>query len=181
VIKPITGSSEAGDNWIEAEVGAAKCQDARLSQRLMLILKTMFESSQKSIKAACGGWAEVIGAYRFFNNQRVTAEVILAPHQEATRRRVQEQRRVLVIQDTSELDYSSQKELRGTGPLNCENRRGFLFHTQYVVSEEAIPLGIWGSLVFARDEEGAGPEGSAGRKQKPIEEKESVRWLEGYR
>ena len=129
MIKPITGSSEVGDNWIEAEVGAAKCKDARLSKRLMLILKTMFESSQKSIKAACGGWAEVLGAYRFFNNQRVTAEVILAPHQEATRRRVQEQRRVLVIQDTSELDYSSQKELRGTGPLNCENRRGFLFHT----------------------------------------------------
>jgi hypothetical protein len=32
------------------------------------------------LKAACKGWSEAIAAYRFFNNEKVTEEAVLAPH-----------------------------------------------------------------------------------------------------
>jgi hypothetical protein len=49
-----------------------------------------------------------------------------------------------------------------------------------VVTDQRLPLGTWRSQIYARDAEQIGVV-SAQRKQTPIEEKESYRWLEGYR
>ena len=42
-----------------------------------------------------------------------------------------------------------------------------------------MPLGLWDTLIYARDDDEHGK--SAECKNRPIEQKESVRWLEGYR
>jgi hypothetical protein len=50
--------------------------------------------------------------------------------------------------------------------------------SRYVVSEQGLPLGLLDASIMMRDDEtfrGAGP-----RKQRPIEEKESFRWMRGY-
>jgi hypothetical protein len=164
-------------DWIVEEMGTVDLGDKRLRRRLLVILQRMFNSPVASLKAACRGWAETIATYRFFDNERITEAALLEPHQEATLQRVQAQKRVLVIQDTTEIDYSSKKELEGTGPLSVEQRQGFFVHSQYVVTPERLPLGVWGTKIYARD----GEDEKAGRKEKPIEEKESYRWLEGYR
>ena len=54
-----------------------------------------------SINAACGGWAETTAAYRFFDNEKVTPEKLLAPHVAATIERMQGQPVVLLVQDTA--------------------------------------------------------------------------------
>lgn len=173
-----TGSaSEELSDWVKEEMGAAELSDLRLEKRLLLIMQRMFASPVASLKTACKGWAETIAAYRFFNNEKVTEAALLAPHQEATLQRVSPQERVLVIQDTTEIDYSSKKELEGKGPLSVEERQGFFAHSQYVVTPERVPLGLWGTKIYARDQAGA----EVNRKDQPIELKESYRWLEGYR
>jgi hypothetical protein len=164
-------------NWVREEMGTADLRDPRLKKRLFLVMQRMFSSPVASLKAAFRGWAETIAAYRFFNNEKVTEAALLAPHQEATLQRVKTQESVLVIQDTTEIDYSSKKELEGKGPLSVHERQGFFAHSQYVVTPERVPLGLWGTLIYARDEVSEHPS----RKDQPIELKESYRWLEGYR
>jgi hypothetical protein len=48
-----------------------------------------------------------------------------------------------------------------------------------VITPERLVLGVWDTQIYARDEAEHGK--SAKRKQLPIEDKESYRWLEGYR
>lgn len=164
-------------DWVVEEMSTAHLGDKRLHKRLLVILQRMFDSPVASLKAACRGWAESIATYRFFDNERITEAAILEPHREATLQRVQAQKRVLVIQDTTEIDYTSKKDLEGMGPLSVEQRQGFFAHSQYVVTPERLPLGVWGTKIYARN----GEDEKAARKKQPIEDKESFRWLEGYR
>ena len=165
--------------WIEQEFGGIDLGDQRLSRRLYLIAENMWDSPQSSVAAASKGWAETMGAYRFFDNEAVTVDPILETHREQVAARVRLARLVLHIQDTTELDYTSKKALQGTGPLSKESRQGFFAHSEYVLQEDGLPLGLWHSEICARD---PGKHGEAQkRKQLPIEAKESYRWLAGYR
>lgn len=134
------------------------------------------DSPVKSIAAACRGWAETMAAYRLLSNIRIKPSTILTPHREAVITRAKEHRCVAVVQDTTELDFSSKKSLKSAGPLNSEKRRGFLAHTQFVITEDRLPLGIYDTHIYARKDEDF-------RKKNhsiPFEEKESYRWLKGY-
>jgi hypothetical protein len=139
------------------------------------------QSPKASISAACKGYVEVIAASRFFRNAKLRQSQILAPHREATLLRVNqhEGQQVLYIQDTTELDFTSRKKLEGSGPLSNVERRGFFAHNELVVSQGGLPLGLWHTSIWARDDQEHGK--AEERKQRPIEEKESFRWLESYR
>ena len=164
--------------WIEDELVTADLGDSRLQKRMKIILERLVESPMVSIKSAFKGWAEVIAAYRFINNNQTTVESILKPHQNATLQRIKEYERVLMVQDTTELDYSTKKSLKGTGPLSSTNRQGFFAHNHLIITPEHLCLGVWHTQIYARNENEHGK--AEQRKQKPIEEKESYRWLEGY-
>jgi hypothetical protein len=79
-----------------------------------------------SISAACGGWNETVAAYRLLNCEDVCADALISPHREATIQRCAMFPCVVVSQDTTEFDDSHMKGAEGFGPLNDENRRGFL-------------------------------------------------------
>lgn len=153
--------------------------DRRLNQRATQVLERLFEAPQAGLKGAMQGWAEMMGAYRLFDHPQCTQEALLQPHHEAVLERVRQHKRVLVIQDTSELDYTTHTQLEGKGPLASNERQGFFLHTQWVVSDQRLPLGAWRCQIDARDAAQIGQ--SHQRKQLPIEAKESYRWLEGYR
>jgi len=165
--------------WIEQEFSTARLGDKRLDKRMKLIMERLIESPMPNIKSAFKGWTEVMAAYRFFNNSKTSIEKILEPHRDATLLRVKEHQRVLIVQDSSELDYTLKKKLEGTGPLSIVERQGFFAHNYLVVTPERLPLGVWDTDIYARDEKEHGK--AKERKQKPIEEKESYRWLQGYR
>ena len=165
--------------WIEQEFGAVDLGDIRLRRRLHQVAERMWECPQGSTASACGGWNETTGAYRLFKKESVTVDSVLAPHNSQVAERVKRERLVLDIQDTSELDFSDKKSLQGAGPLSEESRRGFFAHTEYVLQEDGLPLGLWHTRIYARAPEEHGQ--AALRKQLSIEEKESYRWLEGYR
>lgn len=57
-----------------------------------------------SIPAACGGKAEMTAAYRFFDNDKVTFDKVLGPYIARTKERLREQKIVLMVQDTTEID-----------------------------------------------------------------------------
>ncbi len=169
------------NDWIEDEFGSVSLGDQRLNQRLRLLLARKWEKPGASFSAASQGHKEVVAASRFFNNEKTTQAKILSPHRAGTLERIRtgEYRRVLLVQDTTECDYTSHEKLPGTGPLSSQDRRGFFAHNQLVITPERVPLGLWDTAIEARDDAEHGK--SAARKHRPIEDKESFRWLEGYR
>jgi hypothetical protein len=55
-------------------------------------------------------------------------------------------------------------------------KRGLHVHPTLMVTPERVPLGVFDAWMWARDPETFGQDTS----HLPIEDKESVRWLEGY-
>ena len=161
------------DEFLDVALGDKRC-DGRLRQ----VVAQLFASPGASIAAACKGWKEAMAAYRLLGGARATPAKILAPHQAMVLQRAQAERCLLVIQDTTEIDLTSKKTMTGRGPLNDESRRGFFLHSLYAVSAAGLPLGMLGATILTRTDKDFGQSNT--RKQKPIEEKESYRWLEGY-
>ena len=166
-------------DWITEELATADLGDTRLLDRMQLVLERLSESPDSSVKSTFKGAAEVMGAYRFFNNAKTSVDSILAPHQDATLERTKQFKRVLFVQDTTELDYTKKTKMEGRGPLSSVDRQGFFAHNQLLITPERLVLGVWNTQIYARDEAEHGK--GAKRKQRPIEDKESYRWLEGYR
>ena len=177
--------------WVQEELGSANLGDRRLDARFRIVMDDLSQKPSVSIPTACGGWTETCAAYRFFENERVTASGIFEPHREGTLKRLAEQDVVLLVQDTTELDLTRPVErMEGAGPLNDECRWGFYAHPLLALTPERIPLGVVHAEIWARDLE----EFLASRRDKaqdprskdkrnkalPIEAKESHRWLEGY-
>src|SRR3954469_14763069 len=91
------------NSWVQEELGSIALGDERLNKRAAIILDQLASRPTASIPAACdGGWAETQAAYRFFDNEAATDVAVLAPHREATIRRIAQERVVLLPQDGTE-------------------------------------------------------------------------------
>jgi len=165
-------------SWAETEFKTIDLGDKRLDNRATVILNSLLDKPGLSIPAACNGWDETIAAYRFFDNSKTTPEKILSPHIESTITRAREHKEILCLQDTSEIDFSSKPKTEGLGPLNYEKQIGFYIHPTLITTQNRIPLGIIDSYNWVRDAENFGK--AKERKNTPIEEKESIRWINGY-
>ena len=172
---------EAPAHWAEAEFGTVRLYDARLKHRLYTIAQAFYQHPQANIPEACGSKARTLGAYRFFQNPKVTLDVVLTPHLEATLDRMKGHRVVLVPQDTTTLDYSTHPLTEGLGPTNTteDQALGLLLHDTLAFTEGGTPLGILDAQCWARDPAAAGKKYR--RKDLPIEQKESMKWLRSFR
>jgi hypothetical protein len=164
------------------EVAGSDFGDARLDARFAMLLSALGDRPILSIPAACGGWAETKAAYRFFDNEKVYFENVLKPHMAKTKERMAAQKAVLLVQDTTEVDLTRPEQaVEGAGELDGP-RRGVLLHVMHSFAPDGLPLGTAWAEVLNRTEgvsHEAAEEKSRKRKQKPIEVKESLRWLTG--
>jgi Transposase DNA-binding/Transposase Tn5 dimerisation domain len=163
---------------LAAELTGVDLGDQRLNRRCQKVIEQLGANPEASINAACGEWHDTLAAYRLFSNDAVTPEKIRAPHVALTRQRVAAHPVVLVIQDTTEIDLSAHPP-QDAQHLDQEYRRGFYEHVSLAVTPQGLPLGVVGSQSFARSSGSLGK--AKERKALPLEEKESYRWLEGYR
>ncbi len=178
--------------WVEEELKTADFGDVRLDIRFQMVMDDLSQKPSVSIPAACRGWTETFAAYRFFENPCVTYTGVLQPHRQATLQRMAMHPIVLLVQDTTEVDVTRPNErMKGAGPLSDESQWGFYVHPLWAVTPERIPLGVVHTEIWSRDLEEfrqhqREKEQDSGAKRKrnrnrSIEEKESLRWLEGYR
>lgn len=166
--------------WAEEEVVGVGFGDERLDERVAILLSDLGSRPNLSIPAACAGRAEMQAAYRFFDNDKVTFDKVLAPHMARTLERMAAQPVVLLVQDTTEIDLTKPElKVAGVGTLDG-TRCGFLLHDMHAFTPEGTPLGtVWAELLNRTD--GVSDADRAERKRQPIEEKESMRWLTGLR
>ena len=116
-----------------------------------IVLESMSNKPSLKFPASCNGRAEVKAAYRFLDNEHVTASSVLAPHHDATIERIR-QTVVLVPQDTTEFDVTRPHEvMAGAGPLNESSRVGFHDHVSLAMTPEHLVLGVVHAKIWARD------------------------------
>ena len=163
-------------NWVVEEMAESQMHDARHAQRLATLLTRLGERPVSSIPSACQGWAETVAAYRFLENPSVGFAEILSGHKHATVERVRTQAVALLVQDTSFLNYGTLQPKAGIGTVKERTCEEYLLHATVAFTPERVNIGVLGAKLWQRPEQPVGRE----RKRKPIEEKESYRWLEGY-
>jgi Transposase Tn5 dimerisation domain/Transposase DNA-binding len=172
-------------DWVRIETADADFGDERLNGRYRTVLDRQARKPSLKFNAAARGNPEVKAAYRFVDNEKVDEDKVLDPHRGATIDRIRDQRVVIVGQDTTELDVTRPHEvMTGAGPLNDPERVGLFLHALLAVTPERLPLGTVHTEFYARDFDEFAKDAAtkrAERRAKPIEEKESLRWLEGYR
>src|SRR5216110_1047651 len=162
--------------WATEELSRANFGDERLTKRFMRLVSDLAEKPEASVTEASGDWAATKGAYRFWNHEQVTPEAIRAAHRESTVQRMQKEATILAIQDTTSLNFQSHPATKGLGPIDAKGTSGLLVHSVLALTAQGVPLGLVHQQVWARDPEQKGK--SKKRKQLPISEKESQRWLD---
>jgi len=163
-------------SWAEEEVKTAALGDQRLNKRLVKVLDHLGQHPQISIPAACGGWAETLGAYRFFDHEKATFESVLTPHRAATLERMAACPVVLLAQDTTEDNECRCLGPKGLGTLKNTEKHERRLHPTVAFTPERICLGVIKATYWSRDK----PNQCNERRSKGVDEKESGRWLESY-
>jgi hypothetical protein len=184
--EPFTGLCQTprADNpvdWVEEEFGTVGFYDPRLKRRLFNMVRDFYGQPRAPIPQACGSHSAAKAAYRFFDNERVTMDTMLRAHKESTVERIQAHQIVLAVQDTTSLNYTAHQATEGAGPINTtqDGLVGFLLHDTMAFTTEGTPLGLIDVQCWARDPQEKGKRDR--RRELPIEQKESIKWLKSYR
>mgnify|MGYP001559143913 FL=1 len=178
----IRGRSADATDWADEEFGGAQVFEGRLRSRLASLARDFFKQPGKSIPAASAGCeAKVRAAYRFFANERLDMQALLSGHIAATLQRAAQHETVLAVQDTTTVNYTAHSCSTGLGPINTtkDSGTGLVVHSTIGFSVAGTPLGILDVQCWAREREEAGKKRT--RHERPIEEKESCKWLRSYR
>ena len=163
------------EEWAVTEFGDASLGDARRTERLIHLASVLGAQPTASLPDASDDPATLKAAYRFFDNDAVDPAQILASHVRATTARVRQVPLVLAVQDSTYLDWTAHGATTGLGPLATLHQQGLLAHTTLAITPDRVPLGLLAQEVWARDAASFAQKGAP--KQRPIDEKESQKWL----
>jgi len=162
-------------NWAVSEFADAELGDVRRTTRLVELAHLLAQHPTAALPEACGDGAMLKAAYRFFDNDAIEPQDVLLSHIEATYGRLSKVPVVLAVQDTTEVDWTAHHATQGLGPLGHLACQGLLVHSTLAFTPERVPLGLVAQQVWARDPADVGKR--ARRKQLPIAQKESQKWL----
>jgi hypothetical protein len=155
-------------SWAAEELAGLELGDERRHRRLMKLMEDLAAQPTASIPLASGGWAETKAAYRVLDNPALAWRDLLEVHTLRTGERLQGHPVVLCLQDTTEVEFTSQPGIAGLGRLSYEAQHGLDVHPTLVVTPDGVALGGIDAWLWAR-----------APKEVP-QVKESTRWREGY-
>lgn len=182
--------------WVDRELAEGAFGDERLGKRFRSLLEQLSSSPGGSIPLACQDWANTKAAYRFLDNDRVNEAEILGGHFESTRDRFSAtDGPILILHDTTEFTFKrddpdtvglARISVAGTyrdGRIRRYAACGIFMHSSLAVTTEGLPLGLC-AIKFWNREKFKGTNALKKRinpTRVPIEEKESIRWLDNLR
>jgi len=178
-LDPQSGLDAQG--WAEQEFGDCELGDKRLTKRVVKIVREQAAQPSGSYGQASGGNRHALKSYyRLLNSEReqIDLESLLQTHRTQTIRRMKQQETVLILQDTTDLNFATRPGCEGLGQIGTNqtgtNSRGLKLHSSLALTESGVPLGVLRLQGYA-------PQwGQDKDPDRPIEQKESYRWLEAY-
>jgi hypothetical protein len=182
--------------WVGRELQSRRLEDVRLGRRLHQLVEQMASSPGQSIPFACQDWANTKAAYRFLDNDRSHEAEVLEGHFQSSRERAaRTSGPILVLHDTTEFSYKRDdiepigKTHVGVAGVNRDGRPrlytacGILMHSSLAITTNGLPLGLVSTKFWSRKTfKGTNAlKRSVNPTRVPIEQKESVRWLENLK
>src|SRR5947209_12285551 len=119
--------------WAEDTFGSVHLGDARRTQRAVAIA----QHPAASLPAQMPDEAALEATYRFLQTPDVTYEQLIGPHVAQTREQASKQQQVLLIQDTTEVDYQQHPTTTGLGPIGNGTHHGYLLQSVLAVVPES--------------------------------------------
>jgi hypothetical protein len=185
---------EESKAWLDDELAACVFRDVRLGRRLRLLVERLWNGVGETIPLVCQDWANTKAAYRFFSNERVSEAAILTGHFQSTAKRFAAcDGPVLVLQDTTAFSFQRDDPgavgtpyksfVRGVPRKRTLTKWGILMHSSLAVTTEGLPLGLAAIKFWSRSQfKGCNAlKKTINPTRVPIEQKESIRWLENLR
>jgi hypothetical protein len=156
--------------WAGQVAAAADLPEPRLRSRLTAILVAVLAKPAASIPQAAGDAGQAKATYRFYANPRVTARALHQGFTADTAQRCLDQGALLVVQDTTTLNFTGLHTIPELGPIDSGGlARGVHLHTALAVTTSGRVIGILDQQYWARPQPGRpGPQ-----------EKESGKWIVG--
>jgi len=164
--------------WAHDNFATVDLKDRRRTQRLLDTAEKIVQQPEGSLPSKFS-WNPLRGVYRLCHRPEVTHTAVTAPHFALTRVRMgKTTATVLILHDTTELDFTTHWALQGTGPIGNGVGRGFLQHNSLAV--EAESRRVVGLAYQQVDTRKPAPKGEK-RAARQRRERESQLWERGIR
>ena len=121
--------------WAERNFGTCELGDQRRNKRLVKLAVQAAVRPDGSLPDQTETWGDCRAAYRLFDCDDVSFQEIIAPHCRLTRESCVMGETKLIINDTTELDFTSLRKTTGLGPIGNGLCRGFFLHTAMMIDE----------------------------------------------
>jgi Transposase DNA-binding len=150
----------SAQEWAREQFGAVRLGDRRRSERAVKMAGAMASDPSGSIPQQNKQWKHIKGAYRLFYAEEVTFGAMVDPHWRRTRAMAGECMVALLIQDTTELNYTSHPGCVGLGRFGSGERGtsglGMLLHNVLAIEPlqdgQARVLGLAWNKLWRRTE-----------------------------
>lgn len=148
--------------------------DLRRGKAGAALFERVVQTGSLVVKHVGGDRAGEMTAHRFLGSACVTPQEILETAAARTAAACAG-RRIVAAQDTTEINFSGRAlRRRGLGPAGDGKTPGFFSHAAVAVDvDEETLLGVVGAHIWTRPGRRA-----PARRSRPIEDKESIRWIE---
>lgn len=161
--------------WAEQNFAAVDLADRRRTRRLVACAARIACHSACSFPQ-CFDWNELRGFYRLCHRPEATLESVSRPHWEQTRHAMAQHAVVLILHDTTQLDFTSHPALQGQGPIGQGTTTGFLQHNSLAVVPDGRVLGLTYQQLRVRQ---AAPAAETSYQRRRRTRRESTLWPEG--
>jgi hypothetical protein len=119
--------------WAEQTFGAVRLGHRSRGERAVTMAAAIAADPMASLPKQMGSEAGLHGAYRFLQTPDVSYEHLIQPHVQQTREAMSQPERVLLIQDTTEVDYQQHPSTTGLGPIGNGTHHGYLLQSVLAV------------------------------------------------
>lgn len=163
-------------SWIKREFENMSVGDERIIKRAISSMEAAAAKPNESIPEVMGGnWNDIKATYNLFNNDKLNPDIILSGHRQETLSRIKslDDDTVLIIQDTTGINYSSHGCVELGNHSSVAGAKGILMHSALAVTEKGLPLGILYQKFWSRKP----PQEGRNHQKLPISEKESLKWF----
>src|SRR5436190_11917446 len=160
------------------QFGDADLGDARRTRRAVQLAAAMAANPDASIPRLMGDAHQAKGVYRLFErSDHVTFDALSQPHQQQTRAAASHHRRVLLIGDVTEINYTHHPATRGLEMIGDGKGRGFCLHSMLAVGPQKRVIGLARAELFYRQRVAEGET----RAQRLSRDRESQVWARSVR
>jgi Transposase DNA-binding/Transposase Tn5 dimerisation domain len=158
--------------WAETQFADADLHDQRRTKRLVYLATQILAHPSGSFPEQTESWNDLRAAYHLFDCEEVTFEAIATPHWELTKKTTGD--RLLIIGDTTEIDYGCYRQVAGLAPVGSGFGQGFHLHSALMVSAQDDRVhGLAGQLIYHRQPV---PEGETRTQRLQRDDRESQIW-----